>query len=209
MVVPIALKDIPTLSKLYATSQLRAPQQQASTASSAYNDQISLFRADITRLEVDAIVNAANESLLGGGGVDGAIHRAAGPGLLRECETLGGCKTGSAKITDAYDLPCKKVIHAVGPIYASAKREGRHTSLLQSCYTTSLALAVENGCKSIAFSALSTGIYGYPSSEAAEAVAQAVYGWLAAHEVRAKKLERIVFCSFLEKDEQAYEHFVP
>jgi O-acetyl-ADP-ribose deacetylase (regulator of RNase III) len=209
MVVRITLEDIPTLSRLYATLRIRVPEQQASTASSAFNNQISLFRADITRLEVDAIVNAANESLLGGGGVDGAIHRAAGSGLLRECETLGGCQTGSAKITDAYHLPCKKVIHAVGPVYATTKRERRHTSLLQSCYTTSLTLAVENGCKSIAFSALSTGVYGYPSLEAAEAVAQAVHGWLAEDEARAKKIERIVFCSFLEKDEIAYEQFIP
>ncbi|KAF1823645.1 macro domain-containing protein [Dissoconium aciculare CBS 342.82] len=205
----ISLQDIPTLTQLYSTSQIQGSEQQEITASSAFNDQIALIRADITKLEVDAIVNAANESLLGGGGVDGAIHYAAGPGLLRECETLRGCNTGSAKITGAYDLPCKKVIHAVGPIYNKTKAEGRHTSLLQSCYTTSLTLAIENGCKSIAFSALSTGIYGYPSEEAAEAVAQAVHRWLSEDDVRAKKLERIVFCSFLEKDEKAYEHSIP
>ena len=129
---------------------------------------------DITKLSTDAIVNAANESLLGGGGVDGAIHRAAGPQLLEECATLDGCDTGSAKITDAYRLPCKKVIHAVGPVYYSTKREGMHEKLLSGCYTTSLDLAAQNDCKSLAFSALSTGVYGYPSDEAAETAIRAV-----------------------------------
>ena len=147
--------------------------------------------------------------MLGGGGVDGAIHRAAGPELVEECELLDGCDTGNAKITGAYELPCKKVIHAVGPVYYSTKRQGKHTSLLQSCYTRSLDLAVSNGCRSIAFSALSTGVYGYPSKEAAETAIQAVKGWLDADDARSTKLDRIVFCSFLEKDERAYEHFIP
>src|SRR3981081_2612426 len=124
--------------------------------------RLDVVKGDITRLDVDAIVNAANETLLGGGGVDGAIHRAAGPELLEECRELDGCETGSAKITNAYNLPCKKVIHAVGPVY-SPNRKRRSHDLLAGCYTTSLKLAVENECKSIAFSALSTGGYGYPS----------------------------------------------
>ncbi|KAK5138563.1 hypothetical protein LTR08_000151 [Meristemomyces frigidus] len=209
MTVP--LSNIPTLTQLYTSNKLSPspPADTFPTATSRHNNKISLIRTDITKLETDAIVNAANGSLLGGGGVDGAIHSAAGPDLIRECETLNGCDTGDAKITDAYELPCKKVIHAVGPIYGRTKREGRHTSLLSSCYTRSLDLAVDNGCKSIAFSALSTGVYGYPSGEAAETAIAAVSGWLEEDEERTKKLERIVFCSFLAKDERAYEWFIP
>ncbi|KAL1585767.1 hypothetical protein WHR41_04945 [Cladosporium halotolerans] len=205
----ISLSEIPTLTLLYTTNRLAPSDTNQSNATSTYNDKISLIRTDITKLQTAAIVNAANESLLGGGGVDGAIHRAAGPSLLEECETLNGCATGDAKITAAYDLPCDKVIHAVGPVYARAKRAGAHTRLLQSCYTRSLDLAVEHGCRSVAFSALSTGVYGYPSVEAAEAAIGAVKGWLDADGERSAKIERIVFCSFLEKDERAYEEFIP
>lgn len=207
----ISISQIPTLTTLYKHGHLEPAPQTVDGATSRFNDKISLIRTDITRLSVSAIVNAANESLLGGGGVDGAIHRAAGPELLDECETLDGCDTGSAKITGAYELPCDKVIHAVGPVYGRERRreEGRQTRLLQGCYRKSLDLAARNSCKSIAFSALSTGVYGYPSNEAAEAAISAVKDWLEEDEDRAETMERIVFCQFMEKDQLAYEDFIP
>ena len=203
------LSQIPTIGLLYKVNKLQPSTSPRGDATSRHDDKISLIRMDITKLEVDSIVNAANESLLGGGGVDGAIHRAAGPQLVEECAKLDGCNTGSAKITGAYRLPCKKVIHAVGPVYYTTKKKGMHTSLLQGCYTKSLDLAVENDCKSVAFSALSTGVYGYPSDEAAETAIGAVKRWLEKDEERAGKMERIIFCSFMEKDEKAYEQFIP
>src|SRR6476469_9351188 len=142
-------------------------------------DRIEVVQGDITELEVDAIVNAANSSLLGGGGVDGAIHDAAGPKLLEECRKLGGCPTGEARITRAYDLPAKFVIHTVGPVWHGGKHN--EDELLANCYRNSLKLAIENGVRTIAFPAISTGAYGFSMKRATEIAVREVRQFLTSH----------------------------
>jgi len=161
--------------------------------------EIKAIRANIVTLDVDAIVNAANTSLLGGGGVDGAIHRAAGPDLVMECRMLHGCKTGDAKITKGYRLPAKHVIHTVGPVYQDG-RSGE-ADLLASCYRRSLEIADRHGLKSIAFPAISTGIYGYPIEEATRIAIDTTRAYLAGN----SKITEVIFCCFSEGDLQVYQ----
>jgi O-acetyl-ADP-ribose deacetylase (regulator of RNase III) len=161
--------------------------------------RLTLVQGDITRLDVDAIVNAANNSLLGGGGVDGAIHRAAGPELVAECRLLGGCRTGDAKITRGYRLKARQIIHTVGPVW----RGGDHgePELLRSCYRRSLELASARGIATIAFPAISCGIYGYPIEPATEIAVDEVLRGLASDE----RIERVTFVAFNEAINKAYE----
>ncbi|XP_054552149.1 ADP-ribose glycohydrolase MACROD2 isoform X2 [Talpa occidentalis] len=175
--------------------------QETAQVKKSLSEKVSLYRGDITLLEVDAIVNAANASLLGGGGVDGCIHRAAGPCLLAECRNLNGCDTGHAKITCGYDLPAKYVIHTVGPI-ARGHINGSHKEDLANCYKSSLKLVKENNIRSVAFPCISTGIYGFPNEPAAIIALSTIKEWLAKnhHEV-----DRIIFCVFLEVDFKIYK----
>jgi len=160
--------------------------------------RVEVVRADITTLEVDAIVNAANESLLGGGGVDGAIHAAAGPELLAECRGIGGCPTGDARVTGGHRLPARRVIHTVGPVWRGGL--SGEAALLASCYDACLALAAEEGLEHIAFPAISTGVYGYPRDHASAIAVERVLRWLDAHE----RPRSVVFCCFSEEDVALY-----
>lgn len=190
-----------SLTNLYANSvTLNPTSPPLFPPSPTINDRISLLRTDITELAVDCIVNAANTSLLGGGGVDGAIHRAAGPSLLAECRTLKGCPTGGARITDGYNLPAKHVIHTVGPVYSKGNPK-ESEKLLRSCYGETLKLAREQGVKSLAFSGISTGIYGYPSKDASEVACDVVRRYM---DENGDSFERIVFVTFMDKDVKAY-----
>ncbi|KAH6913279.1 Macrod2 protein [Coprinopsis sp. MPI-PUGE-AT-0042] len=185
-------------------------------------ERVCVFKGDITRMQVDAIVNAANKSLLGGGGVDGHIHRAAGPKLLAECRQLNGANTGESKITKGYNLPARHVIHTVGPVYAESEAEEK-AQLLASCYRTSLEVAVENRLKHVAFPAISTGIYGYPVRDATHVALRTVREFLEKSEADkvgfqtlgstvsddAIQLEKVIFVIFLDKDVGVYNDLIP
>ncbi|MCK5215817.1 MAG: O-acetyl-ADP-ribose deacetylase [Candidatus Omnitrophica bacterium] len=160
--------------------------------------RIHALQGDITKLKVDAIVNAANTSLLGGGGVDGAIHRAAGPELLDACRQLGGCATGDAKITKGFNLPARFVVHTVGPVWHGGKEN--EDELLKSCYKCSLALAIEHNIESIAFPCISTGVYSYPKEQAAHIAVAVVNGFLQEHHY----MNEVVFACFSAKDLEIY-----
>jgi O-acetyl-ADP-ribose deacetylase (regulator of RNase III) len=163
--------------------------------------KLEVRQGDITRLDVDAIVNAANTRLLGGGGVDGAIHRAAGPQLLAECRTIGGCPTGEARITGGYNLPARHVIHTVGPVYSGKPQDSR---LLANCYLNSLTLAVENNLTTIAFPAISCGVYGYPIKDACKIAVDTSCDFLKTN----TSLKKIIFILFSEEDCAAYETYI-
>lgn len=166
------------------------------------NTEITVLHADITCLDVDAIVNAANPSLLGGGGVDGSIHRAAGPELLEECRSIGGCPTGEARITKGYRLKARFVIHTVGPIWHGGLRQEKE--LLAACYRNSLDLAVQHKLKSIAFPCISTGVYGYPPESASEIAVFTVQNFV----MNETTLQKIIFCCFSESDFTRYTNLL-
>ncbi|XP_042702983.2 ADP-ribose glycohydrolase MACROD2 isoform X13 [Chrysemys picta bellii] len=199
----VPLKDIPTwMEEMKSKNQSDDENtKEALQVKKSLSEKVSLYRGDITLLEIDAIVNAANSSLLGGGGVDGCIHRAAGPCLVAECRNLCGCETGQAKITCGYDLPAKYVIHTVGPI-ARGHISDTHKEDLASCYKSSLKLAKENNIRSIAFPCISTGIYGFPNEPAAVIALTTIKEWLNKNH---NEMDRVIFCVFLEVDYKIFK----
>ncbi|MCO5589887.1 hypothetical protein L7F22_043856 [Adiantum nelumboides] len=185
----VSLSSIPTIAQLFKNGQLKSASANKLPTYSSVSDRISLYQGDITQLQVDAIVNAANETLLGGGGVDGAIHKAAGKDLLVECKTLNGCKTGDAKITKGYQLPASHVIHTVGPVYAKGRTE-ESKNALQSAYKRSLQEAIKSKLKTVAFPSISTGVYGYPIDDATDVAIETVGTFLNSKEGDSVSIKR-------------------
>lgn len=197
----VTLDDIPTWVEYWKTNQGNIGAltlEKVEKVDEQIAKKVSLWQGDITLLEIDAIVNAANRSLVGGGGVDGAIRRAAGPHLSKECDLLGGCHVGEAKMTGGYKLPSKYVIHTVGP-------QGEKSDKLRECYENSLALAKENQLRTIAFPCISTGIYGYPQRPAAKVALSTVKKFLLENP---DAVDRIIFCLFLKSDKDIYEELL-
>ncbi|KAI4486321.1 hypothetical protein M0802_012360 [Mischocyttarus mexicanus] len=194
----MSVDQIPTWEEYWAKNKSSIcvkDLDQGTQASVEVARKISLWMGDITTLEIDAIVNAANSVLIPGGGVDGAIHKAAGPYLKMECASIGGCPTGEAKITGGYMLPAKYVIHTVGPV-------GKIPEKLEQCYKNSLDLAKENGLRTIAFPCISTGVYGYPQEAAAQVALSTVTNYLISN---IDSVDRVIFCLFLNSDKKIYE----
>ncbi|CAL9688089.1 unnamed protein product [Knipowitschia caucasica] len=197
----VSLDKIPTWREENSINDNEEEEETQVTSGGGLSDKVSLYKGDITLLEVDAIVNAANSSLLGGGGVDGCIHKAAGSCLFDECHSLNGCETGKAKITCGYDLPARYVIHTVGPV-ARGHVGPSETSDLTACYQNSLRLMKEHGLSTMAFPCISTGIYGFPNEPAADIALDTVKAWI---EQNLDKITRVVFCVFLETDFNIYK----
>ncbi|KAE9398059.1 A1pp-domain-containing protein [Gymnopus androsaceus JB14] len=201
----VKLSDIRTIRELYKSSVLKSPETLRYKPNSDFLNRVSLFQGDITELQVDSIVNAANKSLLGGGGVDGAIHHAAGRGLLKECRTLNGCETGFSKITGAYNLPSKRIIHTVGPVYSNHSVDLK-AKQLASCYQTSLDLTVQNSLRHVAFPSISTGIYGYPIEDATHIALDVVRKHF---ESETDSTFSVIFVVWSNKDKSVYEALIP
>ncbi|CAM9862140.1 unnamed protein product [Heterosigma akashiwo] len=200
MMAVTKLEDIPTWD--VAGIEVAAASSPSAQPDSELNGKISLWSGDMTKLEIDAIVNAANGSLLGGGGIDGAIHRAAGPNLRKECAGLQGCDTGDAKMTSGHDLPARHIVHTVGPI-------GENPEALASCYRRCLEVGVaEGGLRTLCYCCVSTGIYGYPPARAARVALATVRAWLEEAGNRGK-VDRVVFCTFLPNDRAIYKKLLP
>ncbi|KAF9485223.1 A1pp-domain-containing protein [Pholiota conissans] len=204
----VKLQDIKTIAALFESGVLKP----ATSEKLQYKpdptllERVSLYQGDITRVDVDAIVNAANRSLLGSGGVDGAIHAAAGRKLLEECRELNGCLTGESKITRGYNLPARHIIHTVGPVYTVREKEEKAAQLTSS-YKTSLEVAVENAIRHVAFPSISTGIYSYPIVSATRIALDTVRKCLETEE--GSKLERVIFVVWSDKDKEVYETLIP
>ncbi|KAK4048711.1 hypothetical protein OIO90_005704 [Microbotryomycetes sp. JL221] len=202
---PLSPNSLDSLTTLYNDAKLQPAQDQLFQPDGKLNDKIVLWQGDITHLAVDAILNAANKSLLGGGGIDGAIHRAAGPELKQECKQLNGAETGQVKMTKGYKLPAKHVLHAVGPVYNESKAQDCEDKL-RSCYRNALKLVYNNGLRSVALCGISTGIYGYPLEDAVPVALEEVRTFL---DSKGDEVDHVIFCVFRPVDVEMYEEQLP